>query len=191
MPIPESPKIYHILHWDKLASVMNSDGLPCDAVIANYADSGTTIGMSNIKCRCLRKPAYCHWGTKVADYVPFYFCLRSVMLKAIHNKSRNPHRNADLLYTGGQEPIVHLEADLYEVVSWVNADTRRWAFTNGNAAANATSFYDDLNKLNEIDWDVVLTPHRSGDERNARQAEFLMYGFFPWHLSVQNWRHIA
>ena len=182
MTVPENPKIYHILHWDKLASVIDSDGLFCDWLIASDPPIGTTIGMANIKRRRVRKPVVCHWGTKVADYVPFYFCPRSVMLYTIHRKSIDPDSASELDYTGGQRAIVHLEADLREVIDWADASHRRWAFTTGNAATNATRFYDALNYLNKIDWDVVLSPRWSRNQRNVKQSEFLVYGFFSWHL---------
>jgi hypothetical protein len=43
------------------------------------------------------------------------------MLFVIH-RANHP----ELAYRGGQEPIVHLEADLYEVIRWADADGRRW-----------------------------------------------------------------
>ena len=183
MPIPERPKIYHILHWDKLASVISSGGLLCDAIIANDPPVGTTIGMTNIKRRRIRKPVFCHWGTKVADYVPFYFCPRSVMLNAIHNKNRNPNSDSSLSYIGGQDPVVHLESDLYEVVDWADDNQRRWAFSTVNASANGAQFYSDLARINEINWDAVATSVWNHAEiRESKQAEFLVYGFLPWHL---------
>jgi hypothetical protein len=60
--------------------------------------------MSAIKRRRVEElEVSCHPGTKVGDYVPFYFCPRSVMLYVIH-RANHP----DLSYRGGQEPIVHL-----------------------------------------------------------------------------------
>lgn len=42
-------------------------------------------------------------------------------------------QNDELSYEGGQEPIVHLEADLAETVAWAEANDKRWAFTLSNA----------------------------------------------------------
>ena len=68
--------------------------------------------MSGIKRRRLEDlEVYCHPGTKVGDYVPFYFCPRSVMLFVIH-RANHP----ELTYREGQGPIVHLEADLPSVI---------------------------------------------------------------------------
>jgi hypothetical protein len=67
--------------------------------------------MSEVVARRKRLPVSCHPGTCVGDYVPFYFCPRSVMLYVI---SRRNH--SSLTYRGGQAPIVHLETDLHAVV---------------------------------------------------------------------------
>jgi hypothetical protein len=68
--------------------------------------------MTAIKARRLYElEVDCHRGTKVGEYVPFYFCPRSIMLFLLH-RGNHP----DMNYTGGQRPIVHLVADLNEVV---------------------------------------------------------------------------
>jgi hypothetical protein len=55
--------------------------------------------MTAIKRRRLGLPLPCHAGDRVADYVPFYFCPRSVMLYLIH-RGNHP----ELTYQGGQSP---------------------------------------------------------------------------------------
>lgn len=46
--IPDQPKIYHIVHVDRLASII-AGGLWCDAEVVRRAPPGTTIGMNAIK----------------------------------------------------------------------------------------------------------------------------------------------
>jgi ssDNA thymidine ADP-ribosyltransferase, DarT len=110
MPIPEQPKIYHIVHIDNLASIVADGCLWSDSVMTNRK-GGTVIGMSSIKQRRLGLPVPCRIGTNVGDYVPFYFYSRSIMLFVVH-RANHP----ELTYRGGQQPIVHLEADLHAVV---------------------------------------------------------------------------
>ena len=92
---------------------------------------------------------------------------------------RGNHPN--LSYTGGQEPIAHLEADLYDVVAWANEVSHRWAFTTSNAGSNYFNDYSDLAYLSEINWDAVAANNWS-NVREGKQAEFLIEHSFPWEL---------
>ena len=178
MPIPENPKIYHIVHMDRLSSIVKDGGLLCDAVMVNRQETGTNIGMSSIKQRRLLLPLPCYPDTCIGDYVPFYFCPRSVMLYVI-SRANHP----ELHYSGGQKPIVHLEADLHSVVDWADENGRRWAFSLSNAAAQYTQFRNSRDSLDEINWDAVAAANWSFSEvKDAKQAEFLVHHFFPWHL---------
>lgn len=178
---PEHPRIFHIVHGDRLKSIMNDGGLHCDARMINRPSAGTTIGMTNIKERRLRWRVPCHPGICVGDYVPFYFCPRSPMLYSIHRKNTDPDSESDLAYGDGQEPIVHLEADLREVVDWANYADRRWAFSTGNAAAAGVQFHDDLDRLDRLDWNAVEA-RQWQEVMKEKQAEFLVHGFVPWRL---------
>ncbi|NSZ06216.1 DUF4433 domain-containing protein [Agrobacterium tumefaciens] len=177
MPIPANPKIYHIVHVDNLASIVADGRLWSDAVMVQR-QGGTVIGMGSIKQRRLGLPVSCHQGTKVGEYVPFYFCSRSIMLFVIHCAN-----HPELTYRGGQQPIVHLEADLQQVVQWAEANGQRWAFSLSNAGAVYTQFRTGLDRLVDIDWNAVAaTDFRPADVKEGKQAEFLMEQAFPWHL---------
>jgi len=139
---------------------------------------GTVIGMSSIKRRRLGLPISCHHGLNVGECVPFYFCSRSVMLYVLHCAN-----HPELLYTGGQGPIVHLEADLYRVVRWAEENGQRWAFSMSNASAVYSRFRAQLDQLGEINWAAVAaTDFRPPDVKEGKQAEFLIEDSFPWHL---------
>ena len=109
MLVPANPKIYHIVHVDRLASIVADGCLWSDREARERDVSGTEIGMSNIKERRLGNELGSHPGLHVGDCVPFYFCPRSIMLYVI-SRQNNPL----LDYQGGQVPIIHLEADLRE-----------------------------------------------------------------------------
>lgn len=174
---PATPKIYHIVHVDKLASI-SAAGLFSDAAIRLANAAGTVIGMNSIKGRRLALPVSCHPGTHVGDFVPFYFCSRSIMLYVIHCAN-----HPELEYRGGQRPIVHLEADLHETIGWADAQLRRWAFTPANAGAYYTPFYASTESLDELNWPAIAaTDFRSADVKEAKQSEFLVHGQFPWAL---------
>ena len=189
MPPPAIPKVYHIVHVDRLASIVAEGGLLCDAEVNRRAVAnpghgmGTTIGMSDIKQRRMTELTLeSHPGLRVGQCVPFYFCPRSVMLYVIHRAN-----HAGLTYLGGQEPIVHLEADLHDVVDWADLNNRRWAFTLSNAGSYYFEDRADLAHLNEVDWSAVGTNSWAGGDdsgsiREGKQAEFLIERSFPWTL---------
>lgn len=177
MALPKNPKIYHIVHVNNLASIVADGCLWSDAVIGQRP-GGTVIGMHSIKARRLSLPVPCHQGTKVGEYVPFYFCSRSIMLYVIH-RANHP----ELGYRGGQQPIVHLEADLQRVIQWAEAEGRRWVFSLSNAGAVYAQFRTGTDRLGDINWDAVAaTDFRPADIKEAKQAEFLLEQSFPWHL---------
>jgi len=177
-PPPPRPKIYHITHVDNLAAIIADGGLISDAAMIARGGPAAPIGMSKIKQRRLSLPVHCHPSDHVGDYVPFYFCPRSIMLFVIHCGN-----HPELIYRGGQGPIVHLEADLYGVVAWATAAGRRWAFSLSNAGAYYTQFLASLHDLHQLDWTAIdATDFRSPPVKEAKQAEFLVHGFFPWTL---------
>lgn len=177
MTVPARPKIYHILHVDRLPSVLADGHLWCDAEVARRAPPGTTIGMNTIKQRRLKELTLTsHPGLHVGECVPFYFCPRSIMLYVIH-RANHP----ELSYRGGQVPIVHLEADLSAAVTWADENDRRWAFTLSNAGAYYFEDRGDLAQLHELDWRAIRARDWR-DKKEGKQAEFLIEQSFPWQL---------
>lgn len=177
MPVPAQPKIYHIVHADRLSSIVEDGCLLCDAEVLRCSSPGTSIGISKIKERRLNELTLsCHPDLYVGQCVPFYFCPRSIMLYLIH-RANDP----ELTYRGGQNSIIHLEADLYETVDWADENDVRWAFTSSNAGSRYAEFFCDVEELDEINWEAVqATQWRS--HKDGKQAEFLMENSFPWEL---------
>lgn len=175
-----SIKIYHIVHVDRLSSILTDECLWSDAVISQRTNNGSMIGLSNIKQRRLHKALNNYPDLHVGDCVPFYFCPRSVMLYLIHRG------NTELEYQGGQEPIIHLQADFNQVITWANSQNPpiRWVFTSSNAGSNYFEDFNDLNLLNnEINWSAVNANYwQDQNIKEGKQAEFLIENKFPWHL---------
>ena len=182
MTVPSNPKIYHIVHCDRLPSIISDGNLWCDAEVRQRSSHGTSIGMESIKQRRLVNPLACHRNLRVGDCTPFYFCPRSVMLYVIHRSNLE-----GLAYRAGQEPIVHLVADLRETVDWAESENLRWAFTLSNAGAR---YFEDrcrLENLSDINLQAVRAKYWSGDDidplvRDHKQAEFLVERHVPWTL---------
>jgi hypothetical protein len=176
---PSKPKIYHITHLDNLPNIAAKMGLVSDSNCMANGLIYSSVGMNLIKKRRLEEiKVSCHLGTTVGQYVPFYFCPRSIMLYILHMGN-----HPDVSYRGGQKLIVHLQADFNAVINWANLNKVRWAFSNGNAGARLTTFYNHPSNLNEINWDAVgSTDFRDAQIKEGKQAEFLMFDLFPWTL---------
>lgn len=175
---PANPKLYHIVHVDRLASIVAGGNLLCDAVMVTRPGTGTTIGMGRIKERRLALPLETHPGLMVGGCVPFYFCPRSVMLYLLYCGN-----HPDLTYQGGQGPIVHLELDLNKLVRWAKKEGLRWAFTLSNAGAYAFEDRCRIEDMCEIDWNAIqATDWSNPDVKHRKQAEFLVEKQVAWKL---------
>lgn len=181
--VPLQPKIYHIVHFDRLPSIIADSCLWCDAEIIRQKPPGTSIGMNSIKQRRLNELTLTSYPSlHVGDCVPFYFCPRSIMLYLIHCRN-----HPEMVYRGGQDGIIHLEADLQTSVKWADQNNRRWVFTLSNAGAYYFEDRCNLSELKEINWKAVQTEQWSGrgiatSIKEGKQAEFLLQYNFPWHL---------
>lgn len=128
----------------------------------------------------MTKPVACGPGGVVGDYVPFYFATRSPMLFRIQ--------------AGGVEGVSPDQTRLAYLVSSTEAVVDAalpHVFTDGNAAAAFSEFYEDVAMLDEIvDWPLMRarmwanTPE-DPDRRRRRGAEFLVHGELPLELAHQ------
>ncbi len=172
MPLP----IYHITPIDNLESIISEGRLLAYNVMLETGTNYTNIAYENIQDRRARIRVPCGAGGVLHDYVPFYFAPRSPMLYTI-NQGNVPN------YTQGQAAVIHLVSDVLEI------DIRGldFVFTDGHAVMEFTTFFDDLDYLGAIDWDVMESRYwfdinEDNDRKRRRQAEFLVKNFFPWEL---------
>lgn len=87
----------------------------------------------------------------------------------------------ELSYRGGQQPIVHLEADLHDTVAWAEQNGRPWAFTLSNAGSYYFEDRNSLAQLHELDWSGIQARDWQSC-KDTKQAEFLLETSFPWEL---------
>ena len=59
----------------------------------------------------------------------------------------------DLDYRGGQDPIIHLEADLHAAVDWAKRRNDAGHLPCQTQVRTFLKTAADLSQLNEIDWD--------------------------------------
>ncbi len=176
---PSNQKVYHITPIGNLEGIIRDQCLWSDAVLLQKGLQSQNIGIHEIKKRRLEVISIaCCSDAKVGEFVPFYFCPRSVMLFLLH-KGNLP----DIHHRDGQTTILHLESDLKETLSWLDKTNKQWAFSNANAGSRTTKFSNDVQNFSKIDWQSVQNnDFRDPLIKERKQAEFLVHESFPWNL---------
>jgi hypothetical protein len=168
--------IYHITHVDNLRSIL-ADGRLCTYnELCETGKRHVSIAYQDIQERRAKIIVPCGRGGTLHEYVPFQFAPRSPMLYTI-NKGNVPS------YSEGQNPLLHLVS----TIESVRDAGLSFIFTNGHAIMRLTDFFDDLARLNQVDWELMRARYwydtvNDSDRKRRRQAEFLVHKFFPWQL---------
>ena len=98
------------------------------------------------------------------------------------------HKGVD--YKDGQQNIIHLVADAYNVIEWASQYQVRWAMTLSNAASFYFEDRSTIAGFDEINWQAVSATKWAGNGvsreiKEGKQAEFLIEKSFPWQF-VEN-----
>ncbi len=176
-PIPTD--VFHITCVSNLTSILSAGDLCAKNQHQQMGINYTNIAYQNIQHRRAITQVPCGSRGNLHDYVPFYFAPRSPMLYAIH---RGEIKN----YPHGQGSIIHLVAQAKSI----QKAGCRFVFTDGHGAMRLTQFFDELNDLDKIDWDVMKAKFWNNvdedmDRSRRRQAEFLVHQSLPWNLVTQ------
>jgi len=173
---PRRGLLYHFTHLSNLASVAEN-GIFSDTDVAETDRLAIEVGQQGIKAkRRLRKVPIAPGGV-VADYVPFYFAARSLMLGSIHKG----HVSS---YSGGQEEVVYLVTDVERVVE----AGLEFVFTDRNAALDVARFENDPTRVGAlVDWPLMEATmwnntSEEPDRMERRMAEFLVHRHVAWDL---------
>jgi hypothetical protein len=86
-------------------------------------------------------------------------------------------------YTDGQTPIVHIVS----TAEYTREYGIPYFFTDGHAEMEFSIQYDNLEQLEELDWEVINSKYwfdtmGDDDRKRRKQSEFLVFEFFPWNL---------
>uniref|UniRef100_A0A7C4RUL2 DUF4433 domain-containing protein n=1 Tax=Desulfatirhabdium butyrativorans TaxID=340467 RepID=A0A7C4RUL2_9BACT len=176
MPIPHPTTIYRLLHIDNLAVILDCGGMHAP----NHPPEGTYDYrvIHNVDIQMIRRQRRipCGPGGTVHDYVAFYFGPRPPMLLQLHT-GRVEH------YNEGQEPLIYAVSTVETIV-----DAKlEYVFSDGHGIAAFTQWFDDLNDLDKVDWDMAYADYWADtvedmDRQRRKQAEFLVHRFCPWEM---------
>jgi hypothetical protein len=162
--------LFHITDVENLAGIV-AGGLLSDKNL--IAQGGPTIGIGydHIKQRRLTQTRVpCSNNRFVGEFVPFYFCPRSVMLFVVNKGStgRPP---------GCQRTILHLVTSVSRAIGTGS----EWAYSDGNAGAAYPTFFNNEHELDaRLNWDAINEKANWSSVRTEKQAEFLVADTYPW-----------
>lgn len=169
---PNIVKLYRIVHLDNLDYLLThgmftKHHAKADPDYINIGDS-SLIAARNDYPVPIAPPS----GT-LGDYVPFYFGPLSPMLLNIKTGYRGITKRA-------QREIVYIVCRINGIVNGCD----EWCFTDGHAKTRITEFYNDLDMLSEVDWNLVGERYWSDteddfDRMRRKQAEFLVKEHVP------------
>ena len=170
--------IYHITHIKNLPSIA-ANGLLCYNSMQVPTREYINIAYQNIQDRRAATRIPCGPRGTLHDYVPFYFAPRSPMLYTI-DKGNVPG------YSEGQTSVVHLvsRAEVIQTAGFT------FAFTDGHAIMAYSEFFDNLDRLDRVDWKIMKSrfwadTEEDNDRKRRRQAEFLVRDCCPWELIIE------
>jgi len=174
MPVPTP--VYRFLHIDNLRVCLRRGALHAPNHTPRDAQAYRTIHDLDIQRE--RKAADIPCGPRgvILDYVAFYFGPRSPMLLRLHTGRVER-------YAEQQEPLVYLVSS----VQAISESGARFVFSDGHGIARFTSWFDDLARLEEVDWDTVYARSWNDsvddmDRQRRKQAEFLVHEKCAWAL---------
>jgi ssDNA thymidine ADP-ribosyltransferase, DarT len=169
---PNAIVLYRIVHIDNVEFILRNgmftkNHANSDPNYINIGDSSLIAARHTYQLK-IDPP-----GGNLGDYVPFYFGPLSPMLLNITTGYRGVTKRS-------QEGIVYICCKMTELTMHCG----QWCFTDGHAKDTFTEFYNSLNDLNEVDWDIVKakywTPIQSDlDKMRRKQAEFLVKDHVP------------
>lgn len=176
MRVPEPTPIYRMIHVENLEVCLRRGGLHAPNHCPDDGLAYRTIHRTDVQASRRVTVVRGGPGGTVHDYVPFYFGVLSPMLLQ-HKTGQVPG------YTEGQDPLIYLVA----TVQTVAAAGIPVVFTDGHSLAKWTQFFDEVARLDRVDWDIVPQRYRADtvqqpDRQRRKQAEFLVHRFLPWAL---------
>ncbi|HNZ53820.1 MAG TPA: DUF4433 domain-containing protein [bacterium] len=180
--VPHNPNqipLFHITHVDNLYAIIKSGGLWCDRERIIQGFSSANIAHKPLKDRRMATKVPLYLPKTLGDFVPFYFTTRSPMLFSVHTGSVD-----DCSY--GQESIIYL------ITTTENLTTcqRNWCFTDGHAVEAISEFYNNLNDMDKVDWNLIndWSWHNTledSDRKRRKQAEFLVEKSVPFSAFIE------
>ena len=173
---PNPTWLYRLIHIDNLPTLLQRGAIHAPNYTPKDGLPYRTIHNSEVQAGRREKAIPCGPGGTIHDYVPFYFGPLSVMLLNLKT-GRVPG------YFEGQEPLIYLVTTIQQIM---NKGTR-FVFSDGHGLNRFTGWFEDINQLTAVDWEIVGAQYwgnteEDGDRQRRKQAEFLVWQSLNWDL---------
>lgn len=155
---PDKALIFRITHRDNLAWIL-ANGLHC-ANSGVHDPNFVAIGNRDLINRRAARALPAPFEGTLSDYVPFYFTPFSPMLYNIKTGWGG-------IQTRANPEIVILISSLRKL----RADGVPFVFSDRHAYLRTAQFYDDLDRLDQIDWDSLQARDFKKDPNNPAKFE--------------------
>lgn len=174
MAIPTPTWIYRFTHIENLRLLLDEGGLRVPNADTENERGYRVIHDEDVQRARFHMPIDVGPGGTIHDYVPFYFGVHSPMMLKLKTGQVAG-------YDEGQEPLIFLVS----TAQHIREQGVRFVFSDGHGLANFTEWYDNLDQLEEVDWDTVRLKHWADteadlDRKRRKQAEFLVHEFCEW-----------
>lgn len=177
VPIPTP--ILRIIHIDNLSTLLQRRALHAPNHLPN--DNLNYRACVDVEVQGARAAVIIPCGPRgvIHDYVPFYFGYLSPMMFRLKTGQVSG-------YQDGQEPLIYLVS----TAQAVRAEGLGFVFSDGHGLARYTDWFDDLARLDAVDWAMVNQRYWSDnvndmDRQRRKQAEFLIHGSCSWELIAE------
>lgn len=173
MAFPNPTPIFRFIHIDNLRGCLEHRGLHSPNHCPDELIYRTIHNVEVQNKRHVTKIP-CGPGGSIHDYVPFYFGYLSPMMLNLKS-GRVPG------YDEGQAPLIYLVS----TAQAIRDSGTEFVFSNGHGLATFTDWFDDLEELDEVDWNMVYQRYwadnlQDMDRQRRKQAEFLVNRFCDW-----------
>ncbi len=151
--------LYYMSHIGAVPSILAFGIFPFKDM-----ESIPRLDISDKKIQWRRKNRVLPDGSHLHDHVPLYFATHTPMQYVVSFGSRSYHNQI------GQENLAIFEMaalDIFQIEGLY--------FTDGNAASSRTKFYEELDDLKYLDWDIIKNVKRCmyGEYKRLKAAEVL------------------
>ncbi len=168
---PQDARLFRITHIDNVPWMLDH-GLHCRSA-ERFDPDFVSIGAEGLIDKRSGRRVPLPPGGTLSDYVPFYFTPWSMMLLNIKS-GRNgvtQRPNQDIVIVGALLPQLRDQGC-------------RVLFTDGHAYMVQTRYFDDPDRLDQIDWPLLQRRDFAKDENDIDksrryQAEALIHGHVP------------